>query len=274
MKNTVALIMIVCFLTSGKRGEGDPRTQFFPKVEVKPGSLPDKNNVWVFLLAGQSNMAGRGLVEPQDTIPNARILTINKNGEVILAKEPLHFYEPSLTGLDCGLSFGKALIGHLPESISVLLLPTAVGGSSISQWLGDSLYRDVRLLTNFREKAEIGKRYGEIKGVLWHQGESDANPERIPVHKDRLTQLFSIFRTTAGDPRLPILMGELGSYSNNKENWMKINDQLRLYAANDARVSVINTADFNNKGDNIHFDSEGQRNLGRRFAKEYLGMRK
>jgi len=31
--------------------------------------IPAKENVWVFMLAGQSNMAGRDFVEPQDTLP-------------------------------------------------------------------------------------------------------------------------------------------------------------------------------------------------------------
>jgi hypothetical protein len=69
----------------------------------------------------------------------------------------LHFYENILTGLDCGLSFGNAIVKDAPARISVLLIPTAMGGSSISQWLGDSIHRDVKLLTNFKEKVVLGK---------------------------------------------------------------------------------------------------------------------
>jgi len=60
----------------------------------------DKKKTWVFILAGQSNMAGRGVVEAEDTITHPRIKTIDKNGNIILAKEPLHFYEPTMAGLD------------------------------------------------------------------------------------------------------------------------------------------------------------------------------
>src|SRR5687767_8499965 len=69
------------------------RTQNFYRNVEYPQRLPKKKNVWVFIMAGQSNMAGRGFVEPQDTVSNARILAINKDNEIILAKEPLHFYE-------------------------------------------------------------------------------------------------------------------------------------------------------------------------------------
>lgn len=274
MNNSIALIAILCVLTSGKPVDGDPRTQFFPKVELEVKNLPAKHNLWVFMLAGQSNMAGRGLVEPQDTVPSERILTINKTGKIIVAKEPLHFYEPTLTGLDCGLSFGKALAQQLPDSISILLIPTAVGGSSIGQWLGDSLHRNVRLMTNFIEKTDRAMHYGEVKGILWHQGESDTKPESVPRYKDRLAELFLMFRKIVGDEELPILLGGLGSYSDNQQNWMMINDQIRLYAASDPRTSVIETADLKNKGDKIHFDSEGQRTMGQRFAAAYAKMKK
>jgi hypothetical protein len=122
---------------------------------LKAKFIPDKQNVWVFILAGQSNMAGRGKVEPDDTIPNTRILSINKNGDLIIAKEPLHFYEPSMTGLDCGLSFGKTLLKHIPDSITILIIPTAVGGSSISQWINDSIFRNVTLFSNFSKQSII-----------------------------------------------------------------------------------------------------------------------
>src|SRR5690349_5406123 len=127
------------------------RTAYFPKDIDPVAGSPGKEKLWVFVMAGQSNMAGRGQVEPQDTVPSQRLLTINAGGQLILAKEPLHFYEPSLTGLDCGYSFGKTLLQRLPDSVSILLIPTAVGGSRIGQWLGDSVYRNVKLFTNFRE---------------------------------------------------------------------------------------------------------------------------
>ena len=114
MKKIAAIIIMLCSLTAFSQDSDEQRTQNFPRVGLKVNMLPDKHNTWVFILAGQSNMAGRGRVEPQDTVPEGRILTINNSGELIVAKEPLHFYEPSLTGLDCGLSFGKALLEGIP----------------------------------------------------------------------------------------------------------------------------------------------------------------
>lgn len=272
MKSIGLLLSVFLMLSQDEQGL-DERTQYFPKQEIKATNIPDPKQVWVFIMAGQSNMAGRGLVGPIDTIPDNRILSINKSNEIIIAKEPLHFYEPARTGLDCGLSFGKALLKKIPADVTVLILPAAVGGSSVSQWLGDSTYRDVQLLTNFKQKVELAKRYGQVKGILWHQGESDANPTGVPRYRNRLTQLFTAFRDIVGDQQLPILMGELGCYSG-KDNWLKINKEINRYAAANRNVAVIKTGDLKHKGDTVHFNAEGQRLMGQRFAAEYLKIKK
>lgn len=275
-KKILILLLLVSVMSACIRKENDKRTEFFPKAELKAVKVPNPENLWVFILAGQSNMAGRGLVEPQDTVPNEKIYTINKNGGLIIAKEPLHFYETSIkmTGLDCGLSFGKSLIKQIPDSISVLLIPTAVGGSSISQWLGDSIHRDVKLLTNFKEKAKIGMNYGQIKGILWHQGESDAKPENISYYNNRLSKLINEFRKIIRNEKLPVLIGELGSYSNNNDLWLNINEQIKAYVLTDSNATNIYTYDLKERGDKVHFDSEGQRIMGQRFANEFIKILK
>jgi Carbohydrate esterase, sialic acid-specific acetylesterase len=266
----IVLFTLVCLNFITCTSQPADRTKYFPKKVDIVGEAKNKQNVWVFILAGQSNMAGRGLVEPEDTIPVKRLLTINKEGQLIIAKEPLHFYEPNLTGLDCGYSFGTTILKNIPDSISVLLIPAAVGGSSTSQWLGDSVHRNVKLFSNFLEKLQIGKRHGIIKGILWHQGESDANEKDIPLYMKRLTKLMVRFRSSAGDSSLPVLLGELGSFSNDKENWKLINKAINEYSLEDRFTSLISTAELEHKGDSIHFDSKGQRLMGRRFAEAYL----
>ena len=267
MKNLVILIVFLSLSVLSIAQSGSQTST----SNGKSAKLPKPNKVWVFLLAGQSNMAGRGVVEAQDTMTDPRIFSINSKGEVILAKEPLHFYEPNLVGLDCGISFGKALLPNIPKKISILILPTAVGGSSIGQWLGDSIHRKVKLWSNFLEKVAIGKKYGQIKGILWHQGESDANDKNIPLYPENLARLLQNFRTAVGNPQLPVLMGELGAYSQNPGQWQKINQLIWAHAAKDLFTAVISTQDLQHKGDKVHFDSAGQRMMGRRFAEAYLG---
>jgi len=273
MTNKILIISLsICFLIGCKANEKDNGKYPLPTTESNAGVLP---NTWVFILAGQSNMAGRGKVEPIDTISNPRILTIDKEGNLIIAKEPIHFYEPTMAGLDCGLSFGNELLKTIPDSITILIIPTAVGGSSISQWINDSTFRNVSLLSNFKEKVRIGEMHGTIKAILWHQGETDASKsETIEIYDNQLQKLFGLFRNEINDKNLPIFIGELGSYSKTNDKWQSINSKIKTYKNTDTNAFLINTNDLNHNGDNLHFNSEAQRELGKRYAREFIKNQK
>jgi len=234
-------------------------------------TIPARNKVWTFLLAGQSNMAGRGLVEPQDTIPNTRILTINKENEIVLAKEPLHYYEPARTGLDCGLSFARTLLESVPKDVSILMVPIAIGGSSIQRWLADSTWNDVKLLSNARNKIARAKEAGMFKGILWHQGEANSNSAaETEGHAIRLSTLADSLRTIIDIKDLPFLVGELGSFSKRPELFELTNRQLATFTSEDKYAALIETSDLPHKGDNLHFDGPAQREIGKRFAEAYV----
>ena len=266
----LVLWLQLIFITIHAQPKKDMRTAFFPILEKRPNQLPDKKHVWVFIMAGQSNMAGRAQVEGADTIPNPRILTINKAGEIILAKEPLHFYEPTMAGLDCGMSFANALLTDVPADVSILLIPTAVGGSSIIKWINDSVHRSVPLFSNFKEKVQIAKQYGRIKGILWHQGEADANEMYMPVYFDQMTKLFSVFRKTCGNKKLPIILGELGSFSLTAgKQFAQVNAIMRQYVDSDPHSALVEMGKYGHRGDNLHFNAEGERGLGKGYAKAF-----
>ncbi len=244
----------------------------FPQTINYVDKLPNPDSLYVFIMAGQSNMAGRGFVEPQDTIPNTKILTIDKSMNWIYAKEPLHFYEPSLTGLDCGMSFANRIFDSIPDGFSIAVIPCAVGGSSIEQWINNETFRGVTLLDNFKDKVDFAKDYGIIKGVIWHQGESNAKSELIPQYSQRLDSLINKFRYIVANDTLPIVLGELGAYKpiEKQMKWDSINTVIHNIAMKDEHIAVAKAGDLNHKGDYLHFDSESQRKLGQRYAEKYF----
>jgi len=247
----------------------------FPKRIDYPKQMPEPDNFWIFIMAGQSNMAGRGIVEPEDTVPNPRIFTVNLDNEWVIAKEPLHLYQPKVTGLDAGVSFARELLKHVPDSVTIGLVPCAVGGSPIQAWLGDSVFNGVQLFSNFREKAGMAMKYGVVKGILWHQGESDAFDEKIPVYKEKLETVLSSMRMFLGDDSLPIIMGELGAYTRpeeRQENWNKINDIISQVPDDLNNCYVVPTNDLSCNPDFIHFNNVSQRALGKRYADKFISI--
>ena len=261
------LLIVGCTATKPVK---DIPTNHFPLAVEKAATLPAKDKFYIYLLAGQSNMAGRGFVQPADTLTSPRVLALNKNNEWVLAKEPLHYYEPTRTGLDCGLSFGKKLSALYGKEITIGLVPCAVGGSSIEQWLGDLTYRDVALYSNLIQKAKAAMQNGTIKGILWHQGESNSSGPSYRNYKKNLDAFFTKLRTDLGNKTLPIYVGELASFINRSTNRFvdSVNNDLHEFSRTDKNIYVIPTSDLTHRGDSLHFDSRSLRIMGKRFAEK------
>ncbi len=124
-----------------------------------------------FIMAGQSNMAGRGIVAPEDTATDPRLLEMDDAFHYMLKSEPNKLYQGWLAGLDCGHSFGGELLRHLPAQTAVGLIQCSVSSTAMKHWLGDSL----GIYTNLVSRARAGAASGPVKGLLWMQGEGDAD---------------------------------------------------------------------------------------------------
>jgi len=265
----VVLLFVVFISCAVPKKLTQPQTNVFPAHLEKPNNLPAKEKFYIFLMAGQSNMAGRGIIEAEDTLSNSLVLTLNKNNEWVYAKKPLHYYEPARTGLDCGLSFAKELSKKYGKQITIGLVPCAIGGSSIEQWLGDSTYRGVTLYSNFLQKAKAASQQGIIKGMLWHQGESNTGTKSHIDYKNKLQNFFTKVRTDLQQPNMPIYLGSLGLYLTNYSFPYRdeINKDIKELSQTENRIYLVKTSDLTHLKDTIHFDSRSQRLMGKRFAK-------
>ncbi|MEO6330277.1 MAG: sialate O-acetylesterase [Ginsengibacter sp.] len=255
--------------SASKKIQVNSDTNQIPFAVEKVKILPGKENFYIFILAGQSNMAGRGFIQPQDTVSSPQVFTLNKDDEWVYAKEPLHYYEPERTGLDCGLSFGKKLAALYGKNITIGIVPCAIGGSSIEQWLGDSTYRNVTLYTNLLKKVKAAAESGTIKGLLWHQGETNAGVNNYKNYRQKLEMFFTKIRKDVNNAVLPVYAGELSSFLDRKTNPFadSVNNDLHVLSAAIKNMYVIKTSDLTPKSDTVHFDSPSQRTMGKRFAK-------
>lgn len=82
----------------------------------------------LFVLAGQSNMAGRGALDelPEDNIPNENIFVLSSEGDWKVAEHPLHYDKPALVGVGPGLSFAQRVLSSNNTQNSIGLIPCAV----------------------------------------------------------------------------------------------------------------------------------------------------
>jgi hypothetical protein len=224
----------------------------------------------VFLLAGQSNMAGRGEVSETDLTPHPRVFALNENDEWVIAIEPVHFDKPNRVGVGPGLAFAKAIAEQNPD-IRVGLVPAAVGGSGIQTWTPGGYHEQTGLhpWDDAIRRLGVAMKSGELKAILWHQGEADSGPERARMYDARLHDLIRRFRDVAGDDRLPFIVGQLGQFKEWSEGRLLVNAVHENVPAHFDRTGFVSSDGLNHVGDGTHFDAQSARELGRRYAETY-----
>ncbi|MFD1903054.1 sialate O-acetylesterase [Paenibacillus rhizoplanae] len=86
----------------------------------------------IFLMLGQSNMAGRGFLHEVDPIYNEKNKKMLRNGQWQMMTEPINYDRP-VSGVSLAASFANAWsIANSDEEIG--LIPCAEGGSSLNDW--------------------------------------------------------------------------------------------------------------------------------------------
>jgi hypothetical protein len=232
---------------------------------VKVQAPAQKDNFHLYLLTGQSNMAGRGIVEPQDTVGNPQILRLNREGEWEIARDPLHF-DKANAGVGPGLSFARSMLtGN--DSIVIGLIPCAVGGSAIDHWQPGAVNRSTqsRIYDEALKRARIAMKDGVLKGILWHQGESDKEKEEATVYRDKLIRLVSNLRRELQTPDVPFIAGEIPSFKNRD---VYINPVFHEAKKNIPHYDIVSAQGLALLPDSIHLNAASQREFGKRYAEK------
>ena len=175
-------------------------------------NVPEKElkNLDIYLVIGQSNMAGRAQIreEDQDEIKNTYLFTGNEDPAWVKATNPINRYSTVRKSMDMqrlslAYSFAQSIIKARPEN-EIGLVANAKGGTKIVQWLpGTELYEAAIKQT----KKAIA--YGTLKGIIWHQGEGDCDPLRIDMYLGRLEVLINAIREEFDDQTIPFIAGQL-----------------------------------------------------------------
>ena len=211
----------------------------------------------VFLLIGQSNMAGRGRVEGVDLAPHPRVLSFSRDQKWVPAVDPISFDKPELVGVGPGCAFGRAVADSHPGWV-VGLVPAAFGGTTLEEWRpGGRFYGDAVART--RAALRGGARLGAI---LWLQGESET-PRSAEGYVARFGLMASGLRRDLGAGDVPIIVGELGRFVSAAAS---VNPQLERIPAAVPNCSIVSSLGLTDKGDHLHLDSASARELGRRYA--------
>ena len=184
------------------------------ETNTDPNHNPPKKHI--FILSGQSNMAGHGGVirshhhrqwdgvVPPECRPDPSILRLSAALQWEPAHEPLHadIYTKKVCGVGPGMSFANAVRRGVHGTLG--LIPCAVGGTAIKEWVrGEELYEN--MVKRAKETVK-GEENSEIKALLWCQGESDTSSEHdAEAYKVNMENLIQNVRQDLNLPSLPII---------------------------------------------------------------------
>ncbi len=250
-------------------------------TEVGPVFVGD---LWV--LAGQSNMEGAGdLIDVAP--PDDRVVLLGTDGHWKRAEEPLHWLVDSpdpvhsgdpatraersekqhrerVKGAGLGLPFAAALAHSI--NVPIGLVACAHGGTSMAQWDpakkgdgGNSLYGS--MLRQFQFAG------GKVKGVLWYQGESDANPDAAQIYPEAFANFIGAVRADFGQPDLPFYLVQIGRFIRDGDPapWNAVREAQRLIPDRVPFTAVVSVMDLE-LDDLIHVGTQGLKRTGRRLA--------
>jgi sialate O-acetylesterase len=261
---------------------------------------PVDADLWV--MGGQSNMSGCGRFD--ETIrTDSNILMFNMDNTWQVAQDPLHrIYDSNhpairnyffnvhkgneasflenraklkenpqnafILGVGMGMSFAEHLRKYTDRPIG--LIPCAYGGTLMKDW-DPAIKTDVNnsLYNYMLERIQMAG--GNIKGILWSQGEGDAcYDDKALTYEKAMLNFIDTLRQDVNKPDLPFLMVQTGRFSTAGSSqpgpaWEKVRDAQRRIAEQRKNVYVIGAIDLP-LDDPIHISCEGHRRLGRRLA--------
>ncbi len=257
-------------------------------VEIEDSTI---ESMQIYLCIGQSNMEGQGSIESQDVTCSDRLKMMPTADGYSPERKMGEWCDgiPPLSGPTAGLSpadyFGRTMVEALPEDVGVGLITVAIGGCDIRIFDKDiySSYLDTYTEDWFANKvvayggnpyqrlidmAKIAQADGEICGIILHQGETNTGDAQWcnyvkAIYENILTDLS----LEAKD--VPLIAGEVVPESANGV-CASMNTIINTLPETIPTAAVVSAEGCAVKDDCVHFDTEGIRILGVRYAEKMI----
>ena len=230
----------------------------------------------VYLLIGQSNMAGRGTMQASDTTEAIEgVFLLSDKGEVVEARNPLNRYSSirkdiKMQQIGPGSEFSAQIHKHTGRK--VLLVVNARGGSRIEEWLPGSLYFN-EAVRRCRQAME----HGELKGILWHQGCSNAKTDREEYMAMLSSMAEELRKELCPQVAVPFIAGELAYWVEGSDSFNKMIHGIAERIPNSSFISVrgcspLKPQTLKTDRPDPHFNREAQLKIGKRYARKMIRM--
>ena len=244
---------------------------------------------YIFLCIGQSNMVGQGKISPSDYIDDPNFLSLSavdgpdrKIGEWRKAQPPLC---RSNTGMSLVDFFGRTMRKNYNDKVRIGVIHVAVDGCAIDLFDKDGYkaYTDTikpEWLKNeiaayggnpygrLIELARKAQNDGVIRGILLHQGETDAYNDRW-LEKVRKIYNDIIADLNLDPKKVPLIVGETVG-ADQQGVCAHANPTINRLPSVLPNSYVASSRGCEAGPDHVHFTTAGYRTLGTRYAIKML----
>jgi hypothetical protein len=258
---------------------------------LTPDASAQDPNFHIYLCFGQSNMESGGRMNDQDKEVDERFRVMadfdapNREWK----KDNWYHAVPPLTAKGRGIcmvdSFGRTLVAGLPENVSVGVIKVSVPGCKIELFAKDTFQSYIEnerdwmknLVKNYGGNpyqylvgmANAGQKAGVIKGILLHQGESNAGD------KEWSNKVKGVYDNLIKDLNLkaeevPLLAGEL-VHADQQGRCAGFNQIMAELPKTLPNAHVISSAGCTTD-DKLHFNPAGSREFGKRYGEKMLSL--
>ncbi|MDR0895882.1 MAG: sialate O-acetylesterase, partial [Prevotellaceae bacterium] len=241
----------------------------------------------IYICFGQSNMEGNARLTPADKegiSDRFRVMAAldcpdlgRVQGQWYTAVPPLARCNTGLTPAD---NFGRSLLTQLPKNVKVGIVMVAVGGCKIELFEKDGRKAYIRTAQSWMlnaineyggdpygrliELAKLAQKDGVIKGILMHQGESNINEQDWPMRvKGVYENMLADLNLKAAD--VPLIAGEVVNADQNGVS-ASMNEIIARLPEVIPTAHVVSSKGCTAGPDNLHFDTAGYMELGKRYA--------
>ena len=237
-------------------------------------TFPAVAKVRIYILAGQSNMMGKGNTHelPAAYKRQPRNVKFYYQGRLRQLAKYSHFGPE--------VSFAHEISRAFPHDTHVIIKHVATG-SSIQQWLpGTRLFKGMLRQRGFiKEGHDALNQQGidavRVDAVFWMQGESDARSRQSAArYEDGLKRFISGLRQKLSSPHSSFIMGEINPEDPAFSMVEAVQKAQRNTQRSLANVMVVPTKGLGKIYDHVHYDARGQMELGKRFARAYISREK
>lgn len=236
----------------------------------------------IFVLAGQSNMAGTGYFHELPSWLQVK----PRNVEFYQYGQPALFSGQPLGHIGPEVSFSKYMSAYYPES-RISIIKYAAGGSSLYDWarnwnphlsirmtdspIRNSLYDVIQRQIEWSNVLDKNK---TITSFLWMQGERDACfPQAANAYLSNLRSLINELRRDYQSPNAKFILGRINPPPSINCSSVDVvrhaQEQIRSCVSN---TSYIDIDDLQKYPDKKYYNTRGQILLGKRFADEFKRM--